>query len=208
MKYPLKFMMLSTKLHWRMVVISLPWLIGTFWTVTSLLGWSSYQLEFQYRSRCNIDLKSQSVVPVTYVWMLTVFNFALPIFVFMFCFVKVRAILRDMSRLAEASNGEDSTIAKVTRKCMKMQTVLVFVMVINFLIAWSPYAVIVILQITIRTVPADLYEVAAIFAKTSMFSNPICYGFIYKNIRGVARGLFRCNKVRQVQVTPLREETM
>ncbi|KAK3587243.1 hypothetical protein CHS0354_030430 [Potamilus streckersoni] len=63
-------------------------------------------------------------------------------------------------------------------------------MVVLFIIAWTPYAVITVWNIFYKPVDSNVQVLPTMFAKISCASNPIIHGFLSDRFRESARRLF------------------
>lgn len=199
-KYPfLKERLLIHNKKWFYLAVIFTWVISAFWSLIPLLGWSSYTLELQTAHRCNIDLKSNSINNTSYTYMLLFTCYVTPVAIMVYCFYQVKNEFKEMLQKARRTSGLKSRLSIAIDKTEKTQTKLVFLMIIAFLLAWTPYAIIVFILQFFKHLPNLLYNISALLAKTSTFYNALIYGFVYKDIRKSARSLF-CIKKNKANV--------
>ena len=102
--------------------------------------------------------------------------------------------------LAKASKmtGKNSKLALLTYRKVRMTSLMIFIMILLFVLIWLPYVVILFLLTIGYEISPTLLNFSSVFAKTSSFSNPIIYGFAYKDIRKIIyRKIFK--KVKKVK---------
>nr|BAF95826.1 opsin [Cladonema radiatum] len=184
LKYPIFYAKHNKSWLWRGVGVSIPWLSGCFWSFPPLFGWNRYDIEFQGRPNCNIDLRDHSKSGLSYLYSLFVFNYIVPIMAFAFTFYHLRIELKKIFEMARKAIGVESKIAKASKKTEKTQTILIIIMVVSFMVAWTPYSVLVFYRTAQENeIEVYIYELSAILAKTSCIFNPIIYGLVYRDIR-------------------------
>ena len=163
------------------------WLYAFFWAVLPVFGISSYS--FEGKDRCSVNWKGKFVQDVTYIALLFIFCYLLPVISMTAFFILIAKELRRMRRSAEVLTGHESNIAKDTYTAEKRNNVLVLTMVLAFLAAWTPYAA-VSLQTVVEPdscIPSNLKMGAAIFAKSSPAFNTIIYTVIYSKFHNALR---------------------
>nr|BAF95825.1 opsin [Cladonema radiatum] len=208
LKYPLFYAKHNKSRLWRGIGVSIPWLSGCFWSFPPLFGWNRYDIEFQGRPDCNIDLRDHSKSGLSYLYSLFVFNYIVPIMAFAFTFYHLRIELKKISKMARRAIGVGSKIAKASMKTEKTQTILIIIMVVSFMVAWTPYSVLVFYRTAQENeIEVYIYELSAILAKTSCIFNPIIYGLVYKDIRDAILKSIVGKKRRNNRVSILATET-
>ena len=163
------------------------WLYAFFWAVLPVFGISSYS--FEGKDRCSVNWKGKFVQDVTYIALLFIFCYLLPVISMTAFFILIAKELRRMRRSAEVLAGHESNIAKDTYTAEKRNNVLVLTMVLAFLAAWTPYAA-VSLQTVVEPdsrIPSNLKMGAAIFAKSSPAFNAMIYTVIYSKFQNALR---------------------
>ena len=83
-------------------------------------------------------------------------------------------------------------IVGTRRKMERQQTITSLIMIVTFILAWSPYAACVLI-LTIRgELPDKMLQISSIFAKTSTLYNPIIYSVFVDEFRTRCRKMFGC----------------
>ncbi|KAK7901526.1 hypothetical protein WMY93_018295 [Mugilogobius chulae] len=100
--------------------------------------------------------------------------FILPLGVIFFCYGKL------LRKLRKVSHGRLATARKPERQVTRM----VIVMIVAFMVGWTPYAIFSILVTIHPTIKLDprLASIPAFFSKTAAVYNPIIYVFMNKQL--------------------------
>ncbi|XP_034040297.1 vertebrate ancient long opsin a [Thalassophryne amazonica] len=108
--------------------------------------------------------------------------FILPLGVIFFCYGKL------LQKLRKVSHGRLPTAKKPERQVTRM----VVVMIVAFMVGWTPYAVFSILVTAHPTIELDprLASIPAFFSKTAAVYNPVIYVFMNKQFRKCLIHLF------------------
>ncbi|XP_028983572.1 vertebrate ancient long opsin a [Betta splendens] len=157
------------------------WTFSFIWTFPPVLGWNRYTVS-KIGTTCEPDWYTTSMINHSYIITFFTTCFILPLGVIFFCYGKLLRKLRKVShgRLANAKKPE----RQVTR--------MVIVMIVAFMVGWTPYAVFSILVTAHPTVELDprLASIPAFFSKTAAVYNPIIYVFMNKQFRKCLIQLF------------------
>uniref|UniRef100_A0A4W4GH28 Vertebrate ancient long opsin a n=1 Tax=Electrophorus electricus TaxID=8005 RepID=A0A4W4GH28_ELEEL len=148
------------------------WAFSFICTIPPVLGWSSYTVS-RIGTTCEPNW-----TPMIHMVIITFFItcFILPLGVIIVCYSK---LLRKLRKVC-LQNCEDSHYL-ASRQVSRM----VVVMILAFMVAWTPYAlfsIIVTIQPTIYLDPR-LAAVPAFFAKTAAVYNPVIYVFMNKQVQ-------------------------
>ncbi|XP_072153784.1 parapinopsin [Bemisia tabaci] len=148
------------------------WLIGACWvhslvvTVPPLVGWGEYVNESANIS-CSVNWERQDVNNTSYIVFLFVFGLFVPVIVITVSYVGiVRTMRRNIRGMRQVTRAERRVVYMVG------------LMIVAFLIAWTPYAVLsMLVAIWGRNdlVSPGLSVIPAIVAKSSICYNPIIY---------------------------------
>ncbi|KAF3708571.1 Opsin-VA Vertebrate ancient opsin [Channa argus] len=140
----------------------------------TFFGWNRYTVS-KIGTTCEPDWYTTSMINHSYIITFFTTCFILPLGVIFFCYGKLLRKLRKVShgRLANAKKPE----RQVTR--------MVVVMIVAFMVGWTPYAIFSILVTAHPTVELDprLASIPAFFSKTAAVYNPIIYVFMNKQTR-------------------------
>ncbi|XP_014250922.1 pinopsin-like [Cimex lectularius] len=140
------------------------WIYAGFVTVPPLLGWGEYGPEAANLS-CSVNWETRGHNSTSYIIYLFVLGFFIPLFVICFSYIN---IIRTMKKSSLAMGGVSKAESRVV--------LMIAVMILAFLIAWTPYAIfaLIVAFLDLEVSPA-LATVPAVFAKTSICYNPFIY---------------------------------
>lgn len=171
------------------------WAVVLVWGTMPLIGWSSYGPEGS-GAVCSINWKSTDPTDVSFVMITFVLFLFIPVIIIMACYTVISYDLRRMARIAEKQWGRKAqmTIARVLAKKKSMWTGLIMFVAIFFV--WMPYAIISFLSVigTPEKIPPLAFALAAMFAKTSTFVNPLICFFWYHKFRDGTKRIYRNSK--------------
>ncbi|KAK1791804.1 hypothetical protein P4O66_013784, partial [Electrophorus voltai] len=177
------------------------WAFSFICTIPPVLGWSSYTVS-RIGTTCEPNWYSGD--PHDHMFIITFFItcFILPLGVIIVCYSKL------LRKLRKVSNTHGRLVN--TRKPERQVSRMVVVMILAFMVAWTPYAlfsIIVTIQPTIYLDPR-LAAVPAFFAKTAAVYNPVIYVFMNKQFRKCLTELFSCGKstTEEVNLTKKRAD--
>ena len=176
--YPLKCYRFMEKKRNSLYLIIPSLFYGFMWACFPLFGWSKYVPESE--QRCSINLYDHHAGTISYLYSLLIFCYVLPVIIMILSFIKNKKQFIKMRRfnnsMKRAANG-------TTGSMERRYTRLVLVMVIAFLLAWTPYAIVVFLVSFNKKVSLVWSDFAALIGKTSSCYNPIIYAFLYGKYR-------------------------
>ncbi|XP_065263284.1 opsin-VA-like [Emys orbicularis] len=162
------------------------WIFSFIWTIPPTMGWSSYTTS-KIGTTCEPNWYSGAYNDHTYIITFFTTCFILPLLVILVSYGKLMRKLRKVSD----TQGRLGT----TRKPERQVTRMVIIMILAFLICWSPYAAFSILVTAWPSIDLDprLAAIPAFFSKTATVYNPIIYVFMNKQFRRCFIQLFRCS---------------
>ncbi|XP_067389551.1 opsin-VA-like [Emydura macquarii macquarii] len=166
--------------------ITFVWIFSFIWTIPPTMGWSSYTTS-KIGTTCEPNWYSGGYNDHTYIITFFTTCFILPLLVILVSYGKLMRKLRKVSD----TQGRLGT----TRKPEKQVTRMVIIMILAFLICWSPYAAFSILVTACPSIELDprLAAIPAFFSKTATVYNPIIYVFMNKQFRRCLVQLFGCS---------------
>ena len=167
---------------------------GSFWATVPLIGWGEYTREPGSRHRCTAVASLTSTHVHRYTYALLLFCFVLPVIIIGYCCYYVQKELKQMIKRSSKLGGENSQMAETTRACQRQAFIMCVIVIIAFLVAWTPYALTVFLYTISPNVSLAVLGMAAFFAKFSVVSNPIIYALCYKDFRRSIKRLFSCSR--------------
>ncbi|XP_077311370.1 opsin-VA-like [Lithobates pipiens] len=162
------------------------WVFSLIWTIPPIMGWSSYTPS-KIGTTCEPNWYSGKVKDQTYIVTFLITCFVLPL---MLIFVSYGKLMKKLRKVSDTQGRLGST-----RKPEKEVTRMVIIMILAFLICWSPYAAFSILVTAHPTIELDarLSAIPAFFAKTASMYNPVIYVFMNKQFRRCLLQMFHCH---------------
>ncbi|NXU71198.1 OPSO protein, partial [Oreotrochilus melanogaster] len=153
--------------------IAFVWTFSLIWTIPPVMGWSSYTTS-KIGTTCEPNWYSGAYADHTYIIAFFTTCFIVPLLVIMVSYGKL------MQKLRKVSDTQGRL--RTTRKPERQVTRMVVVMIIAFLICWTPYAAFSILVTVHPSIELDphLAAIPAFFSKTATVYNPIIYVFMNK----------------------------
>lgn len=184
----------------KIIVLGL-WLFTLAWSILPLIGWSSYSQEPGY-SGCSVTWYSTKTTDQLYIICLFIVFFFSPILINLFCYISIYLHVKTLSQNDIRRWGENAPATKESLKAKIKSTKMAFSMIMGFLFAWSPYAIVSLCTTFGHPVSPLVTTLAAIFAKTSSMYNPVILVIVHKNFRKTLKTfwtkLFHCKKKPQV----------
>ncbi|XP_061717658.1 parapinopsin-like [Cydia pomonella] len=141
------------------------WSYSLALTTPPLMGWGNYVNEAANIS-CSVNWHEQSMNTLTYILFLFAMGQIVPFIIITFSYVNiVRTLKNNSQRLGRVSRAE----TKVTG--------MVFVMIIAFTIAWTPYSVFALMEqfATDGIISPGVGVIPALVAKSSICYDPLIY---------------------------------
>ncbi|XP_076831305.1 vertebrate ancient long opsin a [Brachyhypopomus gauderio] len=174
------------------------WMYSFICTIPPVLGWSSYTVS-KIGTTCEPNWYSGDPHDQTFIITFFITCFALPLGVIIVCYSKLLRKLRKVSN----THGRLVNARKPERQVSRM----VVVMIIAFMVAWTPYALFSIIVTIHPTIYLDprLAAAPAFFAKTAAVYNPVIYVYMNKQFRKCLIELFSCGESTMEEVNPTKE---
>ncbi|NXQ23315.1 OPN4 protein, partial [Alaudala cheleensis] len=166
-------------------IIAAVWLYSLGWSVAPLLGWSSYVPEGLMIS-CTWDYVTYSPANRSYTMILCCCVFFIPLVIIFHCylsmFLAIRRTGRDVQKMGSCSRK--SYLSQSMKNEWKLAKI-AFVVIIVFVLSWSPYACVTLIAWAGRGNSLTPYSksVPAVIAKASAIYNPIIYAIIHPRYR-------------------------
>ncbi|XP_041478028.1 nociceptin receptor-like [Lytechinus variegatus] len=179
-KYPLKFKMIFTAKRSRRLV-SFSWIGATVLNVNTL-AISAHDIENHV---CKTELLAH-VVHMTIGVLLFMFKYLMPIAIMIGSYVKIIQILRSEARNFQPDGRTAFHPARQISKTMRRMTRTVLIVVIVFIICWSPDQICFFL-FNLKLYPtylySDIYRVLVCLGFVNSCSNPLIYSVRNKKFR-------------------------
>ncbi|XP_012959557.2 melanopsin isoform X1 [Anas platyrhynchos] len=177
-----------------MQVIAAVWLYSLGWSVAPLFGWSSYVPEGLMIS-CTWDYVTYSPANRSYTMILCCCVFFIPLIIifhcYLFMFLAIRSTGRDVQKLGSCSRK--SYLSQSMKNEWKLAKI-AFVVIIVYVLSWSPYACVTLIAWAGRgnTLTPYSKSVPAVIAKASAIYNPIIYAIIHPRYRKTIHNAVPC----------------
>ena len=179
-------------------VLMLSWVTSLLLAAFPLLGFGSYGLE-ENSLRCSINWRNSDLLNRLYQGLVFICCFFIPLFAMIFFYIILRRFIRN-SRIAMAGVFEDVTTSAITKARLKAEgrvTAMFFTMAFVFIISWSPYAVLSLMNTFTSssvTINSIVQSVAVIPAKASTLYNPVVIAYYDQSFRQFLLRFVKCNK--------------
>ncbi|CAL8255420.1 unnamed protein product [Lota lota] len=157
------------------------WTFSFICTFPPVLGWNSYTVS-KIGTTCEPNWYSTNMVDHSYIIIFFITCFILPLGVIIFCYSKL------LQKLKKVSHGRLATARKPERQVTRM----VVVMIVAFMVGWTPYAAFSIVVTACPTIQLDprVGAIPAFFSKTAAVYNPVIYVYMNKQFRECLIQLF------------------
>ncbi|CAL8284934.1 unnamed protein product [Lota lota] len=169
------------------LLIIAAWLNAVFWSSMPVVGWSGYAPD-PTGATCTINWRQNDASFVSYTMAVITVNFVAPLCVMFYCYYNVSITMKRFKarNCLENLNMDWSDQMDVTKMSV--------VMIIMFLVAWSPYSIVCLWASFSdpKNIPAAMAIIAPLFAKSSTFYNPCIYVVANKKFRRAIIGMLRC----------------
>ncbi|XP_054467956.1 opsin 4xa [Anoplopoma fimbria] len=168
-------------------IIALVWLYSLAWSLAPLLGWSSYIPEGLMTS-CTWDYVTSTPANKSYTLMLCCFVFFIPLGIISYCYLCMFLAIRHASRDIEKLGYQVRKSTLIQQQSIKTEWKLAkiaFVVIIVFVLSWSPYACVTLIAWAGYGSYLSPYSkaVPAVIAKASAIYNPFIYAIIHSKYR-------------------------
>ncbi|XP_035808512.2 opsin 4xa isoform X1 [Amphiprion ocellaris] len=169
------------------LIIALVWMYSLAWSLAPLLGWSSYIPEGLMTS-CTWDYVTSTLANKSYTLMLCCFVFFIPLGIISYCYLCMFLAIRQASRDVEKLGSQVRKSALIQQQSIKTEWKLAkiaFVVIIVFVLSWSPYACVTLIAWAGYGSVLNPYSkaVPAVIAKASAIYNPFIYAIIHSKYR-------------------------
>lgn len=181
-----------TSYHYAAMILA-AWINAVFWSIMPIVGWSSYAPD-PTGATCTINWRKNDMSFVSYTMTVVVVNFIVPLMVMFYCYYNVSRTMKgyDNRNSLGGGNVDWSDQADVTKMSV--------VMILMFLIAWSPYSIVCLWSSfgDPKQISPAMAIIAPLFAKSSTFYNPCIYVIANKKFRRAILSMVRCKSRQEV----------
>ncbi|TRY64568.1 hypothetical protein DNTS_033868 [Danionella cerebrum] len=170
-----------------LLTILLVWIYSLSWSLAPLIGWSSYIPEGLMTS-CTWDYVTSTPANKSYTLMLCCFVFFIPLGIISYCYFFMFLAIRKASRDVEKLGSQVRKTTLIQQQSIKTEWKLAkiaFVVIIVFVLSWSPYACVTLIAWAGYSHILSPYSkaVPAVIAKASAIYNPFIYAIIRSKYR-------------------------
>ncbi|CAN9500056.1 unnamed protein product [Ophioblennius macclurei] len=165
---------------WAWRAIAHIWLYSLAWTGAPLLGWNRYTLEI-HQLGCSLDWASKDPNDASFILLFLLACFFVPVGIMIYCYGN---ILYTVQMLRSIQDLQTVQIIKILRYEKKV-AVMFLLMISCFLVCWTPYAVVSMMEAFGRKsmVSPTVAIIPSFFAKSSTAYNPLIYVFMSRKFR-------------------------
>ncbi|XP_012672463.1 opsin-3 [Clupea harengus] len=180
---------------WAWRAITHIWLYSIAWTGAPLLGWNRYTLEI-HKLGCSLDWASKDPNDASFILLFLLGCFFVPVGIIAYCYGN---ILYTVHMLRSIQDLQTVQIIKILRYEKKV-AVMFLLMISCFLVCWTPYAVVSMMEAFSRkgVVSPTLAIIPSFFAKSSTAYNPVIYIFMSRKFRRCLLQLL-CSRLVRLQ---------
>ncbi|XDV49930.1 hypothetical protein PO909_019084 [Leuciscus waleckii] len=165
---------------WAWRAITHIWLYSLAWTGAPLLGWNRYTLEV-HQLGCSLDWASKDPNDASFILFFLLGCFFVPVGVMAYCYGNILYTVKMLRSIQDLQTVQTIKILRYEKKVAVM-----FLMMIScFLVCWTPYAVVSMLEAFGRKsiVSPTVAIIPSLFAKSSTAYNPVIYAFMSRKFR-------------------------
>ncbi len=177
------FLIIEDKAHkLRNYMIFFVWMNSLFWGLTPLFGWSRIGYE-PTNTSCTVDIMNPDLKYITYIIFCGIWCYLLPIIAMIYCRVRMIRYYEIMPKdvyfnykVKHFNQGFYQDLIKTFERSFNIFK-MIMVLIILFLIEWTPYAVVYLWPIfdDPKNIPLKLSLAGPVIAKTSVVLNPLFY---------------------------------
>ena len=175
-----------------LTVIAFLWAFAALWGILPLTGWSSYEAEGT-GATCSIKWRSDRLGHSSFIICIFVIFFIAPGVSMILSYAIIYYDLKQMEKRGKRNWGNEAqeTLEIVLGK--KKVALTAFMIIASFFVVWTPYAIVSFYLAFVKPeyISPLSSTIPAIFAKTSVFLNPIIYVIRYKRFREGVKKLFK-----------------
>ncbi|KAL4641263.1 opsin-3 [Arapaima gigas] len=178
---------------WR--AITHIWLYSLAWTGAPLLGWNRYKLEI-HQLGCSLDWASKDPNDASFILFFFLACFFVPVGIMAYCYGNILYTVRMLRSIQDLQTVQVIKILRYEKKVAAM-----FLLMIScFLICWTPYAVVSMLEAFCKkkVITPSVSIIPSFFAKSSTAYNPLIYAFMSRKFRRCLLQLL-CSRLARLQ---------
>ena len=163
--------------------VLISWFLAFLVCCAPLIGLSKYTLE-GIGLHCSILWDTRSIGDLTFCLFLLIVFYFIPIAVILACYVKIFLIVLNVYKNADYMLGPEALATKRSYLAKVKTTKQFLVIIVCFMIAWTPYAIISVMIVIFRMkIPLATLEYLTMLTKTAPLSTPLAHFFTYRRLR-------------------------
>lgn len=160
------------------------WIYSFIFAIAPVAGWSRYSKE-GIGTSCSVDWQETDIQSVSYTIFIFLGAFVAPVAVIVFSYFRLYMEIRSMVQNANTMWGKMSHQAKMSLRSKRKMAILFLIMIVAFLLSWTPYSVVSLIVASGRPhwIGPVAASVPAYFAKSSIVYNPVIYFLMFRRFR-------------------------
>nr|BAF95833.1 opsin [Cladonema radiatum] len=177
------------------------WAFCIVWAFLPFIGWGEYKREAVHTYRCSVIGTGKSYNARSYNYSLLILFFFAPIIIITYLIVRVQMELAIIRKMAAArSTGTTATTTRIW-KYERQHFILTCIVIVLFFITWTPYALSACWYALFDSTPDKFVSYSALFAKSSLVTNPIIFVFFNKEFyKTLKRNIFQRNPLANTDI--------
>ncbi|XP_023680008.1 opsin-3 isoform X1 [Paramormyrops kingsleyae] len=180
---------------WAWKAITQIWLYSLAWTGVPLFGWNQYVLE-THQLGCSLDWSSKDPNDSSYIIFFLLACFFVPIGIMAYCYGNILYTVRMLQSIQDLQTAQ---VIKVL--CYEKKVTAMFLLMIScFLVCWTPYAVVSMLEAfgKKKVITPSLSVIPSFLAKSSTMYNFLIYITMSRKFRRCLLQLL-CSRLLRLQ---------
>ncbi|XP_021357501.1 rhodopsin, GQ-coupled [Mizuhopecten yessoensis] len=177
--------MTRRKVHLMIVIV---WVLSILLSIPPFFGWGAYIPE-GFQTSCTFDYLTKTARTRTYIVVLYLFGFLIPLIIIGVCYVLIiRGVRRHDQKMLTITRSMKTEDARANNKRARSElriSKIAMTVTCLFIISWSPYAIIALIA---QFGPAHwitplVSELPMMLAKSSSMHNPVVYALSHPKFR-------------------------
>ncbi|XP_046577622.1 rhodopsin, G0-coupled-like [Haliotis rubra] len=177
-------------------VLVMIWAYSLFWAISPFFGWGKYAPE-PFKTTCSLAWTDRSLSSVTFIISALILILAIPVTIMVAAYIKILIVTRSQvsghplpQEMVQLPTGHANHGVHCIRDIESRTTVIVFLTVALYVVAWAPYAILSFLSVCGVRIPVEATPIPTMFAKSNCAYNPIIYFVSHRRFRTSLMELF------------------
>jgi len=177
------------------IMIIFTWVWSVLWAIGPIFGWGAYTLE-GILCNCSFDYISRDPSTRSNILCMYIFAFMVPIIIIFFCYFNIVMSVsnheKEMAAMAKRLNAKELRKAQAGASAEMRLAKISIVIVSQFILSWSPYAIVALLAQfgPLEWVTPYAAQLPVMFAKASAIHNPMIYSVSHPKFREAISATF------------------